>query len=71
MPLVPLDVAKNRFLDQGLPSGKLTWLAGNSPFSIGNTSAQSGSIFQPAMLDYRSVILASKLSLVEFSTVKT
>ena len=30
-----------------------------SPFLIGNTSTQSGSIFQPAMLDYRSVITLS------------
>ena len=36
-----------------LPEG---WqLAGISPFSIGNTSTQSGSIFQPAILVYRSV----------------
>jgi len=27
----------------------------NSPFLIGNTSTESGSIFQPAMLVYRSV----------------
>ena len=26
-------------------------MAGISPFSIGNTSTQSGAIFQPAMLD--------------------
>jgi len=30
-------------------------IAGISPFSIGNTSTQSGSMFQPAMLVYRSV----------------
>ena len=33
-----------------IPSGKLTSSIGKSPFSIGNTSTQSGSIFQPAML---------------------
>ena len=32
-------------------------IAGISPFLIGNTSTQSGSIFQPAMLVYRSVII--------------
>ena len=37
-----------------VPSGKLTWLAGISPFSIGNTS--SNNPFSIAMLDYRSVI---------------
>ena len=30
-------------------------IAGISPFLIGNASTQSGSIFQPAMLDYPSV----------------
>ena len=30
---------------------------GISPFSIGNTSTPSGSIFQPAVLDYRSVTI--------------
>ncbi len=35
--------------------GKSPCLIGKSPFSIGNTSTQSGSILQPAMLDYRSV----------------
>ena len=38
-----------------LPSSKVTWLAGKCPCSIGNTSTQSGSIFQPAMLVYQSV----------------
>ena len=36
-------------------SSKLTWLVGKSPFSIGNTSEKSWSIFQPAMLVYRRV----------------
>ena len=39
-----------------LPSGKLTWLAGKSHFQIGNTSTQSRSIFQPAMLVYWRVL---------------
>ena len=34
-----------------LHSGKLTWQAGKSPFSIGNTSSKVA-IFQPAMLLY-------------------
>ena len=33
--------------------GKLSWLAGISPCSIGNTSTHSGWIFQPVMLVFR------------------
>ena len=36
-----------------IPSGKLTWLAGISPFLIGNTSSKGP--FSIAMLVYRSV----------------
>ncbi len=39
-----------------LPSGKPAWLAGISPFLIGSIHLQSGSIFQPAMLDDREGI---------------
>ena len=40
----------------GVPSGFHDHIAGmTSPFLIGNTSTQSRSIFQPAILDYRSV----------------
>ena len=37
------------------PLVNLFLLAAKSPFSIGTTSTQSGSIFQPVMLVYRSV----------------
>ena len=61
-----------------LPSGKLTYLAGISPLSIGNASSKGP--FSLAMLDYRSVIyckvachlvLEKKLCLAQKSPEKT
>ena len=43
------------FVNVILPSSKLTWLAGKSPFSIGSIHLQVRSIFQPAMLVYQRV----------------
>ncbi len=40
----------------GLVNDRIAMAGMTSPFLIGNTSTQSGSIFQPAMLDYCSVL---------------